>query len=326
MRGRRLLAGGLLGVLALVAACSNADKRESSAPAGGFTGAPAATSAAGSAENRAVADSGAPKAAPAPAQGAAGATNGSSGAPLPDTGRKVIYTIYMELTSKDVLGSFQRVSTIAETSGGLVADSNIRQDGENRRGTITIRVPVDRYQSVLGQIRELGKVESERSTANDVSEEFTDLQARQRNLEATEQQLLVFLGQAKTIQEVLQVQDRLNTVRSEIERIKGRLNLLTRLTDLATIQVTLRPELAKTNVDKPATGPLGALERGWDASLEVLGTAGAGVLTAVAFSWWLLPVVVALVWLVRRLVRARARRVRPAGPTLPIAPPPPAGA
>ena len=224
----------------------------------------------------------------------------AAGAPLPAGERKIIANVFLDLAMKEVQSGFERIGAIAEANGGLVAESSVRQEGEQRRASITVRVPVSRYQDVLGQIRGLAtKVESERSNANDVTEEYTDLQSRVRNLEATEAQLLVFLGQAKNIQEVLQVQDRLNSTRAEIERVKGRIALLSRLTELATIQAQLRPEGGPA-VNAPRGGPAEALQRGWDASTAVLGLALYVVLQVAAFSWWLVPFALLGGWLLRR--------------------------
>ena len=210
--------------------------------------------------------------------------------------------------------AFERVSAVAESSGGIVADANIRQEGENRRASITIRVPSSRYQDALNQLRGLAvTVDSERINANDVTEEFTDLQSRQRNLEATEQQLLTFLGQARNVTEVMQVQERLTATRGEIEKVRGRINLLGRLTELATIQVQLRPEVGPAaNAPGLAASPTAAFERGWDASVAVLRGALIAVLTIAGFAWWLLPLVALSVWLLRR-------RTTPAAPAAPAA-------
>src|SRR5436190_418265 len=122
----------------------------------------------------------------------------------------------LTLTVKDVRSVFQQIGLLAETSGGLVAESNLRQEGDQTRATIAIRVPAPAVQQTLAQIREMSvNVEGERASANDVTEEFTDLGSRQRALEATEQQLLLLLGQAKNVGEVLQVQDKLNSVRTD---------------------------------------------------------------------------------------------------------------
>lgn len=311
MKRYRWWMAGLVVAALLGVACNRSDDGESNTDrASSVASTPAREPAARGALTDAAAP--APPSAAKEAGGAAGAAGSAanqqaSGVPLPGTDRKVIYNVFLDLVMQDVQGGFERIGTIAEASGGLVADSNVRQEGGQRRASITIRVPAGQYQSVLGQIRDLAvKVESERSTANDVSEEFTDLQSRQRNLEATEQQLLVFLGQAKNVQEVLQVQDRLNSTRAEIEKVKGRINLLTRLTDLATIQIQLRPEAAPVAKTGGGNGASAALTRGWEASVELLGTAARGVLTAAAFSWWLLPLAAIGFWIGRRELRRRS--------------------
>lgn len=309
-RGQWWLAGVAATAL-LVGACDANDARQES------TSSPAVTEQAssGSTASRSVADAAGQRAAPL-APGVSGGEPATNAAPLPATDRKIIFNVFLDLQMKDVQSGFERISQLAEANGGLVADSNVRQEGSERRATITVRVPTDRYQDVLGHIRGLAvKVDSERSTANDITEEFTDLQSRQRNLEATEQQLLVFLGQAKNVQEVLQVQDRLNSTRAEIERIKGRIAMLTRLSDLATIQTQLRPETAALT-KASETGPLDALRSGWEASLAVVGGIAIALLATAAFSWWLLPLIPLAVWLLRREQRRRAEaRPTPSTPT-----------
>src|SRR3972149_7655643 len=83
------------------------------------------------------------------------------------------------------------------------------------------------------------QVRSERSEASEVTEEYTDLEARLRNLEATEASYLELLTGAGDIPDILLVQDRLSQVRQEIEQVQGRINLLDNLTDLATITIQL---------------------------------------------------------------------------------------
>jgi hypothetical protein len=297
MRRMQWMLIGLTMVLILAAACGKESADDAAIPrteetlgavAADATAARQSTSSAGGSSSVA-----APGSAPANAQ-------------ISD--RKLVINASLDLVLDDVQSGFERIGAIAQANGGLVADSTMRQDSSGvRRATITVRVPVNRTQDALAQIRDLAvKVESERSSANDVTEEYTDLEARQRNLEASEQQLLALLAQAKNVQEVLQVQDRLTSTRTEIERIKGRINLLTRLTDLATIQAQLRSEPAPVAAAGP--GPLDALARGWQTSLDVVGGIALAGLTALAFSWWLIPLVAVAVWAVRREVRRRSGR------------------
>ena len=300
MRGRGLVVAGAVGVTLLLGACGGVESKKASPSSSGEvarSSAPAQGAAQGGAMNATVIDSAAK---PADGSGAA------SSAVAPASERKIVQNVFLDLQMRDVQAGFEWIGTVAEAAGGLVSESNVRFDGGERRASITIRVPSARLQDVLAQVRGLAtSVDAERSNANDVTEEYTDLGARQRTLEATEQQLLVFLTRAQTIQETLQVQDRLNTVRTDIERVKGRLALLTRLTDLSTVQIQLRPTAVAKAEPRSEHGPAAAVRRGWNASLDVVGGIGTAALTLAAFSWWLLPFAALGVWATRRGARRR---------------------
>jgi hypothetical protein len=297
----------------LAAACTNkAANRDAGGSTQTLTSEPAAPKAAAAPD---TAESQANRTAASAGSGASPAVpTDSTAAQAPLADRKLVINVSLDLVMEDVQAGFERIGQIAEAAGGFVADANIRRQGDARQANITVRVPADRHQEALSQIRGLAvKVESETAKANDVTEEYTDLESRQRNLEATEQQLLVLLGQAKNVQEVLTVQDRLNSTRAEIEKVKGRIALLSRLTEMATIQAQLRPEPAVAKTPASEDGPLHALRTGWDASVELVGRAALALLTAAAFSWWLLPIALFAAWLVRREIRRRATPPAPAG-------------
>ncbi len=250
---------------------------------------------------------------PAPNASTAGGVTGAGAAP--DTSslgsvedRKIVQTASVRLQVKVVRDSFEEVGRIADAAGGFVASSNSALQGNQELASVTIRVPAKSYQQVLTQVRALGaKVDGETSNASDVSEEYSDLSARIRNLEATETQLLQLLGQAKNVSEVLQVQDRINNVRTQIDQAKGRLALLDKLSDLATITVQMRPIVVPVKSDGAGVNLGAEVSRAWDDSLEFLGGIAAGVVSVLVFSWWLVPLagLTALVW-------QRYQRGRPA--------------
>ena len=122
--------------------------------------------------------------------------------------RKIIQSTSVAIEVEEVSGSFQEIIRITETAGGFVASSSFSNRDDEQIADVTIRVPANQYQSVLAGLRGMGTVTTESSDANDVTEEYTDLQARLRTLNATEQRYLELLGQANTINEILTVQDR----------------------------------------------------------------------------------------------------------------------
>jgi hypothetical protein len=221
----------------------------------------------------------------ASAPGAAPAAGGGTLASTID--RKIVSTASIQMQVENVGGSFEEVGRIATSAGGFVASSSFSYKDEDQIAAVTIRVPTESYQSVLGSLRALGvKVDAENSDATDVTEEYTDLGARLRSLEATEAQLLILLGRAETISDILTVQDRLNFTRTEIEQVKGRMQLLDDLTSLATITVHLRPVVAGNGGGSGGTDLGSEVSEAWDESLAFLEDVAAGVLTVVVFLWW----------------------------------------
>lgn len=238
----------------------------------------------------------------------AGSAGGADGAAAPETSgglptgslppvldRKIIMTATLTLAAEEVSQRFQDVANIAAGAGGFVASSSFGFRDEEQIASVTLRVPGTEYQRVLGELRKLGDVRSEQATSNDVTEQFTDLESRLRNLQRTEQQYLELLGRAQTVDEILVVQDRLGQVRGEIEQVQGRIQLLEDQVDLATITVHLEPPaIAQEPADDGGRwSPAEAAERAWESSLAVLAGAVTVGVAVLVFSWWIVPLALA---------------------------------
>lgn len=161
--------------------------------------------------------------------------------------RMIIYTVEVELIVEDAATTMEQVESLATEMGGFVSDSSSWKDEDQLRASVTVRVPADRLDEALAQIRDLAlDVERESRDSLDATEEFTDLEARLRNLRTTEDELLELL---KTRQEttgdteaILEVHRYLTDIRGQIERFQGRMNYLSNLSAMATIHVSLMPD------------------------------------------------------------------------------------
>jgi hypothetical protein len=220
-------------------------------------------------------------------------------------GRKVIRNGALDLEVESVTEAYDRATRVATDLGGYVAESSFSGAADARSASITLRVPADRYDQALVQLRALAsEVRSVSSTAQDVTGEVTDLDAALRNLRAVEAQYVELLGRAETIPDILQVQERLQAVRAEIEQTEGRRALLTRLTDLATITVQLAP-LPAAPVQVQTRGPLEAAGDAWESSLDTIRQVAVVGVAVVVYSWWLLPLAAVVSFLVLRAIRTR---------------------
>jgi hypothetical protein len=316
IRAQAWLFAAMLAVLAAAAACGggSAARKTSNAPPSG-----AAISDGTDAQLKAVV--GAPAdardsaaAAPAPQGEAYSSASGGAGGTLPSQlDRKIILTATLEIATPDVSKRFQDVANIAAQVEGFVGSASFGNVGERETASVTIRVPGDRYQDALSQLRKLGDVKGEKSDASDVTQDYTDLQSRLRNLKATELQYLAFLAKADNIGDVLQVQDRLNATRAEIEQVQGRIDMLAHQTDMATITVHLDPPVvAKSDTKSGSSGPLETARDSFRASIDVLVGIGTVALAVVAFSWWLLPFAGLGLYVGRRQLRAQRAAAPPA--------------
>jgi hypothetical protein len=316
-----VLAGpGLALTLALAAACGGGDKAGDEARSAGVSGGSESTTGFGDLKD----DTNAYRAElardpqnAAPSSDGAFAGQGAGGAPLASQlDRKLIRTATVQIEADGVSQRFEEVSNIALSSGGLVFSSSFGNDGERQIASVTIRVPGDRYEAVLSQLRKLGEVKSEQSNASDVTEEYTDLGSQLTNLQATEREYLKLLARAETIDEILVVQDRITGVRAQIEQVQGRINLLANQTDLATITVHLTPPIAQKPADDGgASSPAEVAQEAWEASLATLLGIAVVAIVIGAYGWWLLPLAAVLWYFGRRQWRAD-REHRQAPPAL----------
>lgn len=221
-----------------------------------------------------------------------------------ETDRRLVKTGYITLEVNDITEAMSGITSVASTLGGYVVSSNESGDKEITYGRISIRVPSDRFDEAFDKLRKLAiKVTNKSTDSQDVTEEYTDLQAQLRNLEATEAQYLELLKKSETVEDTLKVYQQLSNVRQQIERIKGRIQYLERTSDMALIEVNLY----KT---KPIDGT------GWSA-LETLKSAVRGLATfgkALAnIAIWLLifsPVWIIILVVVLYFTRWRKKKVR----------------
>lgn len=187
-----------------------------------------------------------------------------SAARLPKLGPSVIKTATLSIgvPKSNVGDALNDAVAIAGRSGGYVLSSDSGREAS--RGTLTMRIPSQRFEAALVELEALGKVRSEQIAGEDVSQDFVDLEARLTNWESQEAVLLKLMNRAQTVQDTIRVQGELSRVQLEIEQIRGRLRFLRDQTSYGTITTTFGP------VAPPAPNAPGRFAQAWDRAVDLM--------------------------------------------------------
>jgi Domain of unknown function (DUF4349) len=293
MRVRRAAVGVALVAMVVAAGCSGRGGGADTAD-GGAEAQVAPAAAAASAKDQA-----APAAKP-------GSTGAAAQVRLVDLGNRIVRTATVELeVGQDRLNdTINRATDVVTRAKGIYVGSSTSVPGDDAAsGQVSFRVPVDAFEPVLRELKGLGTYRGEQSSTEDVTNQYVDLNGQLAAWRAQERVYLRLLDRAKSIADVIAVQNQLQQVQSNIERLQGQLNHLEDQSSFSTIVL----QLSEPGAAGPAGQPQGRLARAWATAVSGLGVMAAAVLVGVV---WLAPVA-ALAGLI--LVGLRAfRRPRPA--------------
>ncbi len=222
--------------------------------------------------------------------------------------RKIIYNATVDLIADNFSLSESRLMALVKTNHGYIAEVNIgAAPGTPRQGNWKIRVPEAQFAAFMADVTKLGELQNTRTDSQDVTAQFTDLQARIANKQVEESRLIVLLQrQNAKLSEILQVERELSRVRGEIEQMQGQLRLLANQSALATVTVTLH-EVKGYVAPKPTT--FGSeISRTFDSSLGEIRDIGKGlVLTLVSIVPWL-PLIALIVFPAWKISRHQLKK------------------
>ena len=259
---------------------------------------------------RAARPASAPAATAAPAQPLAQGVSPSLEAVQAD--RKIIMTANLTLVVQEMDKTVDTIKGMVVAQGGFVSSSNVWQQDNVLHGSMTVRVPAAGMESFLAEVKKLAvRVEREQTGGQDVTEEYVDIEAQLKNLEATEAELreLMTTVREKTgkAEDIMAVYRELTNVRSQIDRIKGRMQYIDRSVELATVSLDLT-ERGPEPIGQPGWQPLQIVRRALNALVEGAKILFAVVIYLVLVLVPLVGVPVLVIWLIVRGVRRRGER------------------
>jgi hypothetical protein len=262
----------------------------------------------------------------APGEGMADGSGGNAVGPVDDA--RIVRTGTIELQVQDVPRAVGVARDAIRGLGGYIGASNTFNDGDQPVAEITYRIPVDRWEDALTALRALNglttKVVTEQTNAVEVTGQIVDLEARIRNLRASETALQEIAAKAVKVSDVLEVQAQLTEVRGQIEQLTAQLVDLGNRADFATLTATYRAQIVAVDIAQKGWDPSVVVDEASASMVDLLQTlASAGIWFAIVW----LPIIVVLVvlaaavtWVLRRLGiigRSRPPFIPPAAPPAP---------
>jgi hypothetical protein len=224
--------------------------------------------------------------------------------------RKMVRTASLNLLVKSPSQSLDKIARVAKDAGGFVVTSQLYGGADALNASLAIRVPTTKFDEVRNQILALAlHVDGESTDTQDVTKQYVDEDARLWNLRAPEQQYLGILRKAATVKDTLEVSEKINDVRQEIEEKQAEFDALSKQVATVAINIMLRAE-AGEQVFGLHWRPLYQLKFAAREGLDGLGSYVASMTSVVfflpAFLLWLMTILIgaAIAW---RILRWAAR-------------------
>ena len=221
------------------------------------------------------------------------------------TDRSIIRTAYVAMRVNDVTDAVAEVRALVAKREGIISGESLSSGTPGGNASITAQVPAADLTAFLDELGALGTVDSLDVTAQDVTTQVIDLDARIAVLESSIARLNALLAEATRVEDIIAIEAELANRQAELDSLTSQRTYLADQVAMSTVTVTMSPITEIADVDMP--GFLSGLQTGWSAFLALIGFAitAAGFLVpfVVVAAIVLIPVTV---WLVGRSRRRAA--------------------
>ncbi|NMC36619.1 DUF4349 domain-containing protein [Candidatus Beckwithbacteria bacterium] len=220
-------------------------------------------------------------------------------APAPEISqRMVIQSSQLSLLVSDVKKTLEAISSYTQSIGGYMVESTLDRPEESASGRITVRVPQEKLNEALAHFNaQAVKVVSQTLEGTDVTDEYVDNQARLAILDQNKTRFEEIMAKAVTVQEILQVQNEIFNLQSQIDQIKGQQEYLQKNTQMVRITIYLaEDELSLPYVPDNAWRPDVIFKQAVRNLISLLRGLGSIVIWIGVFSVLWIPVVVGVIF------------------------------
>ena len=253
----------------------------------------------------------------APAEGGDTGSNQDQTNLDPEKGRLLIRTVNMTAETKEFDVVRQAIEDKVKELGGYVENSGISGTGTAgslRRASYKIRVPANSLDALISTVGSNCTVTSTNESTKDVTLSYVDTKARLESLRVEQKQLTELLSQAKDLDSIIVLQNRLTEVRYQIESAESTLRVLENQVSYATLSLNIREVMEIKPQEQPHIDTYGEkVAKTFKQSLHNIGEFFKALfLVLVALSPVLVPMivitVVALIIIISSVKKRRKKR------------------
>jgi hypothetical protein len=224
------------------------------------------------------------------------------------TKRMIIRTGSMSVEVEKFDDAAKTVTDVVKKNGGYISNTTSTQNSSGKKqGTLTLKVPADKYDALISEVSSVGKIMNQNINANDITEEYIDLEARQKTQKELEQRLLKLLSEKTArLTDVVEVEQKLASVRQVIESIDGKLRYLRNQSEMSTLTLSLyEPAILQTS---SGGGFFYELEQGIKKGLRGFTEILSGMIMLLIALAPVIILVLIIIWIIRRIIKKRKQK------------------
>jgi hypothetical protein len=154
--------------------------------------------------------------------------------------RKIIRDGSMEIRVDDLQKGKSAMDTLVKIYKGYYSNETFNNMDYSRGFNLTIRIPSSRFDEFITAIETGdGEVVFKNISSRDVTEEFIDLETRLANKKNYLNRYSDLLKQARSVKDILEIQEKTRLIEEEVESVQGRLKYLNNQVDYSTLTLQI---------------------------------------------------------------------------------------
>ena len=190
--------------------------------------------------------------------------------------QKLIRKIWLEAETEDMDALLSSVEARIGELGGYVENREVRNGSmysgyTHRYASLTVRIPADKLDGFVTDVSEKANIVSNRESADDITLSYVATESRMKMLETEQTRLLELLSAAKDMKEILQIEERLMDVRSELEEVTSQLRVMDNQVSYGTVYLDIDEVREYTVVEEEPDGFFARIGKGFMKSLKNMG-------------------------------------------------------